>query len=82
MKESEAAEVGRGRSRRLGGIYGALGKRVNGTPGYFKTHKPGCRAVFFWHGGGEHDGRVAMQPDMRAALERLDLDWLHGDWSN
>lgn len=73
-------EVGRGRSGRLGGVFGALGKRVNGTPGYFKTHMPGIGAVRYWHRKGEHAGRMAMQPEMRDALERLDPDWLHGDW--
>ena len=58
------------------GILGALGKRVNQTPGYGQAKKPGIKMLLSVKtvGGSRH---YRLLPEMRAAPQALNPDWLH-----
>jgi predicted transcriptional regulator len=59
----------------LTGVIGALGTRVNYTPGYGKTYKPGVEMVIAFQ--KTMDGtRLSLAPGLRNALEELDPEWL------
>jgi len=69
--------MGRRDMRALAGVLGALGKRVNGTPGYGKAHKPATNMVLDWKQLDNGQWQMRLKPEMRKALERLNPDWLH-----
>ena len=68
--------MGRRDMRDLSGVLGALGRRVNGTPGYAKTHRPATDMVLDWE---QIDGlwHMRLKPEMRRALEELNPGWLY-----
>lgn len=59
----------------LAGVLGAFGRRINGTPGYCRKHKPGIGFVLEvrWHGEQYH---YRLRSDMRAILAEVNPDWL------
>jgi len=61
----------------LGGVLGALGTRVNGTPGYGQKNKPGIGMVLSWERIDNDLWRYCLRPEMREALESLNPGWLH-----
>lgn len=60
----------------LAGVLGALGKRINGTPGYGRTKKPGVYMVFFYEQIGQDQWLIRLLPEARLALESLNSTWL------
>lgn len=69
--------MGRRDRHDLSGVMGALGRRINGTPGYGETHKPGTAMVFSFEKASDGQWRYRLLPEMRAALEDLGPPWLH-----
>jgi hypothetical protein len=67
--------MGRKDLRDLGGVIGALGNRVNRTPGYGAQFKPGTEMLFRyrWQSG---DLNLALRPAFREVLTELDPPWL------
>jgi hypothetical protein len=61
----------------LRGVLGALGRRVNQTPGFGQREKPGSGMALSWEELADGQWRLRLLPEMRAALEALDPDWLH-----
>lgn len=59
----------------LAGVLGAFGRRINGTPGYGRKHKPGIEIVLEvrWHGDQYH---YQLRPAMRTLLTEINPDWL------
>lgn len=73
--EELVSVMGRRDLQDLAGVLGALGTRVNYTPGYGQTYKPGIDMVI--ERRRTMDGeKLAMKPEFRAILEQLDPDWL------
>jgi CBS domain-containing protein len=70
-------KMGRRDRRDLGGALGALGRRINLTPGYGQGKKPGTSMVLSWEELGDGKWRLRLLPEMRAALESLNPSWLH-----
>jgi hypothetical protein len=70
--------TGRGK-KDMPGIMGALGRRVNSTPGIGLDKKPGICLLFKITklDNGQGDWHYTMLPELREALERLNPDWLH-----
>lgn len=67
--------MGRRNRQDLAGVVGALGVRVNNTPGYGKTFKPGVEMAISFR--KTMDGtRLSLAPGLRMALEELDPEWL------
>lgn len=67
--------MGRRNRHDLAGVFGALGTRINYTPGYGKTYKPGVEMVLVFQNTLDGE-KLSLTPGMRAALEALDPDWL------
>jgi hypothetical protein len=67
--------TGRKSRHTLAGVLGALGHRVNNTPGYCKAHKPGINLVLDvnWR---EDQYHYRLRSAMRAVLAELKPDWL------
>ena len=63
--------------RGLGGVLGALGNRVNATPGYGQRRKPAGYMVLSWDRAEDGQQRIRLLSGMRDALEQLNPDWLH-----
>ena len=55
----------------LAGVPGALGNRVNGTPGYGRTVKPAIGMVLTWEQTLDGQWRYWLRPEMRRAIEEL-----------
>lgn len=72
--------IGRRRSE-LPGIMGALGRRINSTPGIGEAKKPGIALLFdiakLNNGAGEWHYRMTAM--LREALEGLNPEWLHSE---
>ena len=67
--------MGRRDASDLSGVLGALGHRINGTPGYGATHEPGISMILQItkaYGGW----RYRLKPVMREALEAHAPSWL------
>jgi CBS domain-containing protein len=78
MSQDELVEaIGRRDRHDLAGILGALGNRVNGTPGYGQRVKPAMGMVVTWEQMPDGQWRYWLRPRMREALEKLDPNWLH-----
>ena len=78
LTHAELVEVMRRRdTRAIRGVLGALGRRVNKTPGYGQEQKPGSAMVLSWEELDDGQWRLRLLPEMRTALEVLDPDWLH-----
>lgn len=75
-RDQLVAVVAEGRSGRLGGILGALGVRINATPGYGKNRKPGISMVVRWEKSEENLWCMALKAEMKAALESQNPEWL------
>jgi predicted transcriptional regulator len=76
LSRDELVELmGRRDRNELAGVIGALGTRVNYTPGYGKTYKPGVGMAIVFR--KTMDGtRLSLAPGLRAALEELGPAWL------
>jgi predicted transcriptional regulator len=76
LSRDELVELmGRRDRTELGGVIGSLGTRVNYTPGYGKTYKPGVEMAIVFR--KTMDGtRLSLAPGLRAALEELGPAWL------
>ena len=59
----------------LSGILGALGRRVNNTPGFGATHDPGIRMLLHWI-EGDDGGRYRLKMVMFQALQEFAPSWL------
>ncbi len=70
------AVMGRRDMQDLAGVLGALGRRVNGTPGYGEENQPGTNMVIDWEPLPEGKWRLRLKPEMRAVLEALSPAWL------
>lgn len=70
-------KMGRRDRQELAGVLGALGRRVNGTPGYGQREKPSGYMVLSWEQLNDGQWRLRLLPEMRAALEALNPRWLH-----
>lgn len=66
--------MGRRDAYDVAGVLGALGRRVNGTPGFGATHTPGIDMVLDLEKKGEWIYRLT--PAFRAYLEELRPEWL------
>ncbi|MCA9979174.1 MAG: HNH endonuclease [Anaerolineales bacterium] len=76
LTSDELVEIMSRRDRHdLSGVLGALGRRINQTPGYLKTHKPGTPFFFdvSWQGNQQH---YRLRPVLRAILDEMQPDWL------
>jgi hypothetical protein len=71
------AVMGRRDRYDLAGVLGALGRRVNNTPGYSQETGYGIGMVLTWEQLPDGQWRYTLRPGMRAALEKLDPRWLH-----
>lgn len=69
--------MGRRDRKNLGGILGALGNRINHTPGYGQDARPGIGMLFTVEPVSGGAWRYTMRPEMRAALEEMNPWWLH-----
>jgi len=69
--------MGRRDRRDLSGVLGSIGRRVNGTPGYGQRERPAGYMVLSWERLDDGQWRLRLLPEMRAALEALNPDWLH-----
>ena len=67
--------MGRRDEKDLTGVLGALGHRVNGTPGYGATHKPGILMILQID-EAEQGWRYRLKPVMRDALAVHAPSWL------
>ena len=78
LTHDELVEImGRRDRRDLAGVLGALGRRVNGTPGYGQRQKPAGYMILSWDRMEDGQWRIRLLSGMRDALERLNPDWLH-----
>lgn len=78
LTHAELAEVmGRRDVLAIRGVLGALGKRVNQTPGFGQREQPGSGMALSWEELVDGQWRLRLLPAMRTALETLDPDWLH-----
>ena len=77
-RDELVAEMGRRDRKDLGGVFGALGTRVNYTPGYGKKYKPGTSMVLTKK-KTPYGEKFFLKPEMVAVLKDLDPDWLR--WS-
>ncbi|MEZ4644866.1 MAG: CBS domain-containing protein [Chloroflexota bacterium] len=79
LSRDELVDVmGRRNRHDLAGVLGALGTRVNYTPGYGKTYKPGVEMVLIFQNTLDGE-KLCLTPGMREALEALNPDWLNED---
>jgi len=69
------SKMGRRDAKALTGILGALGNRINGTPGYGETSKPGIGMILRWSKADE-GWRYYLKPVMREALAAHAPSWL------
>jgi hypothetical protein len=76
MHADVIAKVTDGKPNRLAGVFGALGNRINVTPGFGKDKRPGTIMVVSWEKLEGNQWRLHLQPGMKAALEALDPEWL------
>ena len=67
--------MGRRDENDLAGVLGALGHRINGTPGYGATHKPGISMILQIE-EAEGGGLYRLKHVMREALEAHSPSWL------
>ena len=76
LTHAELVEAMRRRDTRdLGGVLGALGRRINATPGYGKKERPGGYMALSWELLDDGQWRLRLLPEMRTALEALNPDW-------
>ena len=68
--------VGNGNGNRFGGIMGALGVRVNGTPGYGQEQKPGTKMIGKYEKLDGNRWRFTMHSKLNEVLKELNPDWL------
>ena len=69
--------MGRRDRQDLVGVLGALGRRVNGTPGYGRAAKPGIGMLFIIDPTADDQWRYCLRPETREVLEALNPSWLH-----
>ena len=69
--------MGRRDAEDLTGVLGALGNRINRTPGYGETRKPGIEMILSI-GKADKGWRYHLKPVMREALEAHSPSWLPG----
>lgn len=69
--------MGRRDSSDLSGVLGALGRRINGTPGYGEEARPGIEMVFTFEQLPDGQWCYFLRPEMRAVLEEMNPPWLH-----
>lgn len=67
--------MGRRDAKDLSGVLGALGNRINGTPGYGESQKPGIGMILRWNKVDE-GWRYYLKPVMREALAAHAPPWL------
>lgn len=78
LVQDELVEVmGRRDRYDLAGVMGALGRRVNNTPGHGQEKMPGMSMVLTWDQTRDGQWRYRLRTGMRIALEELDPSWLH-----
>ncbi|MDE0073454.1 MAG: DUF4268 domain-containing protein [Gammaproteobacteria bacterium] len=63
-------------SSTLGGIMGALGKRVNKTPGFGAANKPGAEMLLDTAEDSEGQSRYSLTPVMAEALRKFAPAWI------
>ena len=77
LSYNELVKVMGWRNRKvLIGVLGALGKRVNGTPGYGQRKQPGSAMMLAWDTAPDGDYQVRLRAEARQALEQLKPAWL------
>ena len=69
-----AVKMGR-EALELAGVMGALGRRINNTPGYGATHDPGTGMLLRWD-GGKDGGRYRLRSVLFQALREFAPPWL------
>lgn len=69
--------MGRRDGSDLAGVLGALGRRVNGAPGYGRSAGPGIGMLFTWEPRPDGQWQYRMRPELRQALEDLNPPWLY-----
>jgi predicted transcriptional regulator len=62
----------------LAGVFGAIGNRVNNTPGYGKTYRPGLDMVLIRHRTMDGE-RLTLADGLLTVLKDLHPDWLIDD---
>lgn len=67
--------MGRRDAYDLAGVLGALGRRINGTPGFGEQHVPGTAMILSYEKRGG-DWNLCLRPEFRAWLEQLQPEWL------
>ena len=67
--------MGRRDAKDLSGVLGALGNRINGTPGYGESQKPGIGMILRWNKVDE-GWRYHLKPVMQEALAAHAPPWL------
>ncbi|MHC4619375.1 MAG: CBS domain-containing protein [Planctomycetota bacterium] len=78
LAQDELVEVmGRRDRYDLAGVMGALGRRVNNTPGYGQETGYGIGMVLTWEKLPDGQWRYRLRPGMHRALEELNPSWLH-----
>lgn len=75
--ESLIAIMGRRDNADLAGVLGALGRRINATPGYGQTAKPGIGMLITWERAENSQWRYFLRPQFRAILQEQNPPWLH-----
>ena len=69
--------MGRRDQQDLSGVLGALGRRINNTPGWGQTTKQGILMVMTWRERPDGESAYLLLPETRQALETLNPSWLH-----
>ncbi len=69
--------MGRRDRQDLVGILGALGGRVNNTPGYGRAARPGIEMLLIIESAPGEQWRYYLRPETRETLEELNPPWLH-----
>ena len=78
LTQDELIEVmGRRDRYDLAGVMGALGRRVNNTPGYSQEKTPGMGMALTWEQTRDGQWRYCLRPGMRRALRELNPSWLY-----
>ncbi|MBK8129254.1 MAG: hypothetical protein IPK53_10170 [bacterium] len=75
--ESLIAIMGRRDNADLAGVLGALGRRINATPGYGQIAKPGIGMLITWERAENSQWRYFLRPQFRAILQEQNPPWLH-----
>jgi hypothetical protein len=69
--------MGRRDRQDLAGVLGALGRRINGTPGYSYKTGLGTRMLLTANAAPGNQWRYFLKPETRQILEELNPPWLH-----